>query len=222
MDKFYKAIFIGFLLAASILLIYPQIDIQVAQLFYRPDAGFYLNQVAIIQFVYKAIPIFVYIFFAGFIFLFIGHNFLKYNPLKIGNRELIYLLAVLLIGPGLIVNMFFKDHFGRARPYQVVDFGGTKNFSRPLVIANQCIKNCSFPSGHAATGFYLIAIALLCQRRKKLMVSMAILFGFLVGLGRMMQGGHFLSDIVFSGLIVFTVSYTFYYLMILPSIETKL
>lgn len=214
MDKFYKIILLLFMLAATVLFIFPQIDIQVEQLLYRPEVGFYLNNLTAIQFIYKIVPMLIYIVLTSFILLFVWIHVTKHKVFRIGNREIIYLLLVLLIGPGLLVNFVFKDHFGRARPYQIVNFGGDKQFSRPLVIANQCKKNCSFPSGHAATGFYFVALALLWQRRKKLMVSLAILFGFIVGLGRMLQGGHFLSDVIYSGLIVLIVSYILYYYLI--------
>jgi membrane-associated phospholipid phosphatase len=34
-----------------------------------------------------------------------------------------------------------------------------------------------------------------------------MVFGGLVGLGRIIQGAHFLSDVIFSGIFVFVVAY---------------
>ena len=36
---------------------------------------------------------------------------------------------------------------------------------------------------------------------------MSIVFGFLLGAVRIAEGGHFLSDVVFSGIIVFSLSF---------------
>ena len=48
------------------------------------------------------------------------------------------------LGPGLVVNAGFKEHWQRARPYEVVNFGGTEQFTRAGLITDQCDNNCSF------------------------------------------------------------------------------
>ena len=53
-------------------------------------------------------------------------------------------LAALLLGPGWVVNEALKNHWGRARPEQVSDFGGAQRFTPALQPADQCVKNCSF------------------------------------------------------------------------------
>lgn len=60
------------------------------------------------------------------------------------------------------------------------------------------MKNCSFVSGHAALGFYTIALAWVVRRRRRLWLAVGIGVGALVGLGRLLQGGHFLGDVVFA------------------------
>lgn len=220
MSIFYKITLGLFIAAAMLLLIYPQIDIQVEQLFYQPKIGFFLENKWWVQFFYNSVPFLLRCLGFGLILFFILINVLKRKIFGMDNRKLLYLLLVLIVGPGLIVNAIFKDHFGRARPYQITEFGGNKTFSRALVIADQCDKNCSFPSGHAALGFYFIALALLCSRWQKTMFSLTILLGFLIGGARMIQGDHFLSDVVFSGLITFIVSYTLYYYIIVRKIKS--
>ena len=61
-----------------------------------------------------------------------------------------FLAAMLAIGPGLVANVILKDNWGRARPRQVVEFGGTKQFTPPLVPVRECVRNCSFVSGEAS------------------------------------------------------------------------
>jgi lipid A 4'-phosphatase len=43
-------------------------------------------------------------------------------------RISIFCLLVFLLGPGLIVNVILKDHWGRPRPRQVDLFGGTMQY----------------------------------------------------------------------------------------------
>jgi len=126
----------------------------------------------------------------------------------IDGRVAVYLLLSLALGPGLVVNTVLKDHWGRARPSQIEAFGGTRQFTPALLPAHQCPRNCSFPAGHPAMGFYLVSFALLIpeRRRRRAAIGATVAAGSLIGLARMAQGAHFLSDVVFSGLIVTGIS----------------
>lgn len=122
-----------------------------------------------------------------------------------------FLLSVNLIGPGLVVNAGLKSYWGRARPDQVEAFGGSKAFSPALVPTDQCLSNCSFTSGEAAASMALaIAVLLFAFRlrgRLSLWVILAASTVALVGGGlRLVVGRHFLSDVVFSWLIVIGVA----------------
>ena len=48
----------------------------------------------------------------------------------------------------------------------------------------------------------LFAAALLSQYRSRDFVALGIVFGSLAGLMRMAQGGHFLSDVIFAGVLM--------------------
>ena len=121
----------------------------------------------------------------------------------------------LWIGPGLVVNFVFKDHWGRPRPIMIQEFAGDKLFQEPFVISNQCGKNCSFVCGDASIGFWIFAfMPLLATRRRKLLVFIvAIVAGSVLGLMRMAQGGHFFSDVVFCGLFVYICTWIVYLVM---------
>ena len=130
-----------------------------------------------------------------------GHRFPRLPQLR--RQTAMFLAASLALGPGLIVNVLLKEHWGRARPSQITEFGGTAHYTPPLMMADQCTANCSFSSGHGALGFWLIAFALLAPPRwRPLAVGAALTFGVFVGVTRIAQGGHFLSDTVFSALVV--------------------
>lgn len=114
-----------------------------------------------------------------------------------------FLVAVLVIGPGLVANAIFKDNWGRARPREVVELGGTKPFTPPLLPATSCSRNCSFVSGEASSMFALfLAPALLLPGIRITLIGMAVCLGMAAGAIRMMQGAHFLSDVLFAGVFM--------------------
>lgn len=118
-----------------------------------------------------------------------------------------FLLAVLLIGPGLVVNVGLKQCCGRARPHEVRQFGGPHRFTpvwSPGVVDRH---NASFPSGHAAMAFSLIAPAFVVMGRRPLVGRAlfwgGVAYGTAMSAVRVMQGGHFLTDVVWSAAIVY-------------------
>ena len=71
----------------------------------------------------------------------------------------------------------------------------------PLSIGNQSGR--SFVSNHAAAGFYIVAFAFLLRgQRRRWMYAGGVFLGTAIGMVRVMQGGHFASDIIFAGLIM--------------------
>ncbi|MBA3722787.1 MAG: phosphatase PAP2 family protein [Parachlamydiaceae bacterium] len=135
-------------------------------------------------------------------------------------RPALFLILTLAIGSGLFIHVMLKDHWGRPRPKQVIEFGGTQAFRayyQPNFF-NQPQPSKSFPCGHCSMGFYFFSVALLglyFQKRKVYYFGMflAFILGILLGVTRMAQGGHFLSDVIVSGLIMWFVSLGLYYLM---------
>ncbi len=190
--------------------LFPQIDLWFSALFYK--GGFYLKDTLLAKTIYKATIWITASFALGALLLLILEWLLKKE--WVAKKVLAYLLLVLLLGPGLIVNTLFKNHFGRARPSQIEAFGGTKHFTPALVITNQCQKNCSFSSGHAAAAFYFLAfVPLLRGRAKRFALLAALAWGSVVGMVRIVQGGHFLSDVYCSAVVVWGVSVLLYNIM---------
>lgn len=109
----------------------------------------------------------------------------------------VFLALFMLLGPGLLVNTVFKDGWGRPRPREITQFGGSKQFLHPWQkgISGQ---GRSFPSGHASAAFSLIAPFFIYRRRRprpaRGWLAAGILFGVLMSIARITQGGHFLSD----------------------------
>lgn len=109
----------------------------------------------------------------------------------------VFLTLFLILGPGLLVNTVFKGGWGRPRPRDIVQFDGKKQFLQPWQkgISGQ---GRSFPSGHASAAFFLIAPFFIYRRRQPrvalVWLTGGIIFGVLMSIARITQGGHFLSD----------------------------
>lgn len=189
----------------ALLVAFPALDLETSALFYDPADGFRLKTHPLARFIYELVPWISRITLGGLIlFLLGGWIFFRRHARFITRRRVAtYLLLVALVGPLLLVNGVFKEHWGRARPSQVVEFGGTKAFTRAAIPTDQCARNCSFVSGHASVGFYFLALAFVWPRRRMLWLGIGTVAGVLVGLVRIVQGGHFLSDVVFAGIVVY-------------------
>jgi lipid A 4'-phosphatase len=195
------------ILAATLLLLLlvPQIDLWVSSWFYVPQRGFVLRDWAPTAFIYHMaswIPLaigLVVVVAAAWLFL-------MQRPLwRFDRKALLFIVLSIVLGPGLLANTILKDHWGRARPLQIEAFGGPRHFTPAPLPAAECIRNCSFVSGHAALGFSLVAFAFLLPpgRARHKGIAAAIVFGGFIGLVRIAQGGHFLSDVVWAGLLIF-------------------
>ena len=180
---------------------FPQIDITVSALFYKPERNFLLRDTSLHLFVdswirpsinYLAVAFGV----AGVYKLFFGQSTVKrrFNIVA-------FLFSSFLLGPVLLVNGLLKEFIGRARPKNIIEYGGTKIFSPAYFPADQCETNCSFVSGDAAVAFSTIAFALVFEGKLRFyLVTVALSFGVLVSIYRLGTGAHFLSDTVLSGL----------------------
>lgn len=118
-------------------------------------------------------------------------------------------LLSLAIGPGLIVNTVLKNHWGRARPYQVLR--DHKIFSPVWRPDFNAPENNSFCSGHAAMGFFL-GVPLLALRRKKIAIITSLCGGVIIGTVRILEGGHYLTDVMFAGVFVWLAAFMAIYI----------
>jgi len=209
-------VYLAALLAASALfLLAPGIDLWASGLFYRPGESFFLAQWAPVRALYRSVPVLVTAQAVGIPLLLLWGWWRGRWIAGLAPKAGVFILLVLALGPGLLVNAALKDHWGRARPSQVTEFGGTKEFTPAPLPAGECDRNCSFVAGHPAAGFALLAYAFLATGwRRRWIAAGAIGFGSLLGVVRLAQGGHFLSDVVFSGLLVGGVAWLLAWLVL--------
>jgi len=124
--------------------------------------------------------------------------------LLLPGRAIILLLSTLALGPGLMTNIILKDHWGRARPADIVQFGGKESFQPWWEWRGACARNCSFVAGEPSGAFWTLAPAALAPAAWRAYANAAaILFGAGVGALRMAFGAHFFTDVVFAGVFTF-------------------
>ena len=211
------AIYAGTLaLALALFLLFPQIDLATSRLFYTSDHGFALAGWPPVVFLYKVVPwltwgILAFAALAG-LWLFL----MRRSLWRLDGKWLVFLVASMALGPGFLTNTVLKDHSGRARPSQVEAFGGSHLFTPAPLPAAECRSNCAFVSGHAALAFSLVAFAFLlpAARLRRRATATALSIGAVVGLGRIAQGAHFLSDVVFAGFLVYGTTALLYWWVI--------
>ena len=129
-------------------------DLEIEKWFYSPDAGWFLRQKLpwTVLYDYGMIPalLLCLVGFLFFVMSFFQKACLPYR--KTG----LFLVLVMILGPGLVINTAFKDHWGRPRPFDIVNFGGVEQF-RHVWEKGQSGMGKSFPSGHASVGFFLFS-----------------------------------------------------------------
>jgi lipid A 4'-phosphatase len=136
----------------------------------------------------------------------------------------IFLLLSVALGPGLIVNAIFKDHWNRPRPRDIVEFGGPLHY-RPAPLPGG-EGGSSFPCGHCSVGFLYAAGWWVWKRHRPAWawgsLAAGLAAGFALGLGRMAAGGHFLSDVIWSALLALGVAHVLYtYVLRVPVHESR-
>jgi membrane-associated phospholipid phosphatase len=128
----------------------------------------------------------------------------KYLPWRLpslSHRAAGYLITAYLLGPGLLVNGILKAYWGRPRPGEVLEFGGSMPFVNWWNPGGACPSNCSFISGEAAAAAWLFGPAMLAPARwRPLAMWLAAAFFVLTAGLRVAAGGHFLTDVLIGGL----------------------
>jgi lipid A 4'-phosphatase len=191
------------ILASFIFIAFPQLDIWISKLFYQEGALFPANNEWFVKALYEGVP------WLGRLMLLIAVVVTVvsiFSPKSISRRywrRSAALIAVLVLGLGLLVHTILKDGMGRPRPRDLQIFAGTTSYV-PLYTPSQfCATNCSFVSGHAAVGFSFMSLGMLSVRRRRQFWTLCgLISGSVIGAFRIAQGGHFLSDVVFSFLAI--------------------
>lgn len=213
-----------------------EIDLMLQRLFFIPGKGWIYADHPLCRLLYDYGPLPALLFSIVCLLAFIGsylkHEHISYRKAFMSSFEFIssyrriflFFVLLMIIGPGLVVNSVFKQHWGRPRPRSVVQFEGTQEFLR-VWQKGKSGEGSSFPSGHASMGFFLLSPYFLLRHRSKkwagAFLCLGMGYGMLIGVARMMQGGHFASDVFWAGGMVYLSAVGLFYALRLDRITLE-
>lgn len=190
--------------------LWPGLDLVVSGAFFRPGRGFLIADYPPTEAIRMAIWNLSYATLALIgVGLTVAARRGAYLRLPVRAWATMALAAV--IGPILLVDDVIKPLWGRARPAEILPFGGAFPFTPPHQFAQVCAQNCSFVSGEMS-GTTMTALCLLWllwpwragmpQAARSGVQALILMLPLIVALQRIAAGRHFLSDVVFAALFM--------------------
>lgn len=193
------AVGIYIVIVSLFFLVFPGVDLWVTGLLYSEDGGFWAQNDTFLRRLRYLGPHIVKIIAIVSILV------LALKILAPGRRPILplraplFLLTTLALGPGLLVNVILKNHWGRPRPVMVEQFGGDLPYQLVWWPSNLCDSNCSFVSGEASAGMWLVAAVFVAPAAWRVALLCFVLpLGLVLSVNRIAFGGHFLSDTLIS------------------------
>lgn len=201
-DRVFRAVAVATLVVSIVAVAAPGIDLAVSGFFHRPP-----KLPDLTEFPAERIGALVELRLAGMavtrwiiIALLLCGLAKAMTPMlarAIPTRPLLFLAASMTIGPGLLVNVLFKGWWGRPRPNEILQFGGTDAFMPAWIPGGACPENCSFPSGEASAAVWLIALVFVVPPQwRRATLAATLLWTLAISVNRIVFGGHFLSDVL--------------------------
>ena len=188
---------IGTLALTLYFLAAPGVDLAVAEAFHRAGEGFPLSQQPALRALRKSSTWVMGLALLG-VLVALGRRVAAGRPFTSRTaRKAWFLLAGLVLAPGLLVNGTLKALWGRPRPVQLEAFGGDAPYVPVWQVTDWCEANCSFVSGEAASAAWTVAaVVMLPPAVRRWAVGPALVYGMALSLNRLAFGGHFLSDVL--------------------------
>ena len=209
---------IGLFVITSIFVFW-DLDLSIERKFFSNETGWFLDQKQPWKFFhqYGTIPGLVLTLCALIcVFLsIIKSGFQSYR------KFVLLLVLTSIIGAGFFVNLVMKPYWGRPRPRQIMEFGGQWTYRQPYQIGTPG-KGQSFPCGHCTMGFIFVTLFFFWDKSRLLSSTggaFGLVYGFLIGAGRMVQGAHFATDVIWSLGVILLVSVMLHY-FVLPRFGT--
>lgn len=193
--------------------LYPELDVRVTALLFNPEFHTFGMRQALVP-VRDAAMWLVTAMVAVPVLALAYKVAMPHKRMLLPGRAVLFLIGTLALGPGLLVNVIAKEHWGRPRPVDVRSLGGDETFVAWWDPRGTCPKNCSFVSGDVSGGFWAMAPAALAPAPwRPVAYTAAILFGAGIGVIRMLFGGHFFTDVVFAGVFTFLIIWVVFNLL---------
>lgn len=189
------------LVAAFVFMAFPGIDLAVSRWAAFGAGDFPLSREPALRTLRDANRLLPFFILTGVLALFVM-QVTRPRPQLLRPHKALFFLTFYALGPGLLIQAL-KRLVGRARPYDIVDFGGNLPFTPAWQVSGACSRSCSFASGESATAIALVALALLLPvrwRRAAVVALIPLILAF--SLNRIVFGAHFLSDVVLAWLLM--------------------
>ena len=199
---------IVFIIIGILITVGHDIDVFISSFFYYGNSQFFLQSYDVLSILFREIllPFLVlYLFVLPIVTYFFPINKI-YFGYKFSIKDLIFTFLTGLVTLVLVVNIFLKNMWGRTRPNDILEFGGNDVFTPWYKFGDTCVSNCSFVSGDASVGFALILFYFITKKITYLYLS--VVLGVCLGFVRILAGGHFLSDVIFSQIVVTAIIFS--------------
>ncbi|MBD3352183.1 MAG: phosphatase PAP2 family protein [Candidatus Lokiarchaeota archaeon] len=214
------------------------LDLNICAMFYNGDADSWLLDIypnAFWEFLYENDYSLIGILgLVCLIFLIIGITDKKRKPFV---KYALFMLITAAITAGLIANVLFKGFWGRYRPRDTIYFEGLNTFflildPAWLIEPSSIGEGKSFPAGHpSAFTCYIVVFFMfnhpevivhlfgeykdwklkMCKVIKYFAFVVSFAGGILMGLERVLEGGHFPSDVLWNFIFTYNISALMYY-----------
>jgi len=119
------------------------------------------------------------------------------------------------LGPGILVNGILKPGWGRPRPSEVKIMSGDQEY-RKVWEPGGPGQGRSFTCGHCAMAYSMTSAVAFYPLHPVIAVAAlvgGIAYGTAAGMARLVQGGHFATDALWSGVLVLMLVTALYYLV---------
>jgi len=138
-------------------------------------------------------------------------------------RACLVIVLTIALGPGLLVNSVLKNSWGRPRPVDIAAFGGPSAYQKVWEMGRPG-EGKSFTCGHCSMAFAISSAAAFYPFHPVAAIAAlvaGIAYGILMGVARVAQGGHFPTDVLWSGIVVLALLAALYYLVFrIPARQT--
>ena len=183
--------------ASLVLALAPDLDLAVSRLFWREGQGFWLSGYGLPQAI-RRVSMYPTIACGIFALVAILAKIVRpWSKPLMPARMAVFFVVSMLASSIVLVNVVLKEHWERARPVHVQEFGGPWTFTpwwRPGD-GTGCRTNCSFISGEASGAAWLVAPALVAPPPlRPAALAAAGIYTLAISALRIAFGGHFLSD----------------------------
>lgn len=187
-----------------VFMVFPVIDLAVSRWFTDGQVFFLAEQPSL-----KTLRNFgrdsqIYII-SAMVLLLVLHFFLPGRYAFCKPHKPLFVLMSFAAGPLLVVQSL-KILIGRVRPRDIIEFGGSADFTPVWQFSAACARSCSFPSGESSAAAAGLSLLIFVPARLRWIAAIVLVpLLAMIAFNRVLFGAHFLSDILLGWLFTMLV-----------------